>query len=91
MEIRSLIFFVLLSFLALPLVFAGGDRIEMEDGTEITGDIVTRNSSQIYVDTAKEVKRVDVSEIKTIHFGPVLVSKPKIPQDPQPSKEISSS
>ena len=65
--------------LVSPLpVFAGGDEIEMKDGSTLKGDIVARNAGQLYLSTKeKGVIRVDLSKIKEIHFGPVLQKNEK--------------
>ena len=68
-------FLLLFLFTLLPFAFAGGDEIEMEDGSVLHGDIVTRNAAEIYLGTQDGVKRVEMSKIKTIRFGPVAVKK----------------
>ena len=72
---RKLVLILLAAFMLVsPLpVFAGGDEIEMKDGSVLKGDIVARNAEQIYLSTKdKGVIRVDASEIHEIHFGPSL-------------------
>jgi hypothetical protein len=73
----------------IPL-FRGDDKIEMKDGTVIEGRIVAKNSVQLYVDIGeKEPKRIDMSDIKTIHFGPEVKTQiiPRPSASPTPSSE----
>jgi hypothetical protein len=69
--------FLLISVLIFPLsAFAGGDEIELKDGSILRGDVIARNAIQIYLSTKeKGVMKVDVSDIRVIRFGPTLLKK----------------
>ncbi len=49
--------------------FAGGDEIEMRDGTRVKGDIIAQNSTQLYVATPDGLKKINTLDIRKISFG----------------------
>jgi hypothetical protein len=81
--------FIFLSSLmvAAAAAWAGGDSIEMRDGTTISGDIIAQgnvtsipgrtgsvsiDAVEVWIATKDGLKKIPTSEIKTIHFGPKL-------------------
>lgn len=81
-------------------VYAGGDTIELRDGTKVSGNIVAQgegidlspqkrsvlfNSKQIYIDTEEGLKKIDMTDIKTIHFGPRVMPRQAPTPEASPS------
>lgn len=95
------ILFLFLGFLyAIPAVWAGGDTVEMRDGTTVFGDIIAQgnvtsvpgrtgsvsiDASEVWIATSDGLKKIPASEIKTIHFGPKLHPS-ETPVDPKEKK-----
>lgn len=87
---------LVLGFLVLfPLAaLAGGDEVELKDGSTLQGDIIAKNALQIYLSQNGEVKRIDVSDIRRIKFGPGTVvssiqqQPPANMPGPQPSASV---
>ncbi len=52
------------------LALAGGDEIELKDGSKLQGDVIAKNAFQLYLSTKDGVKKVDMSNIRKINFGP---------------------
>jgi hypothetical protein len=73
----------LILLMAPPAVFADGDEIELKDGSSLKGDIIAKNAVQVYLSTKdKGVIKVDLSDIRKIHFGPVPPEqKPQMPDE----------
>ncbi len=73
-----LLFFLLFSGTA----FAGGDEIQMKDGSSMKGDIIGQNPEQVYLSTKdKGVVRIKFSDITTINYGPNGPVNPPKPKD----------
>ena len=79
--------------LALFLIFffarmgssqTGDDSIDLRDGTTIYGEVIAQNASQLYVATDDGVQKINIRDVKTIHFGP-HVSIPTV--QPEPSEK----
>ena len=94
MKIFFLIMLVIVS--AAPFAWAGGDTVELRDGTTVSGDIIAQgnttsipgrtgsisvDAAEIWIATSDGLKKIPASEIKTIHFGPKLQPS-ETPVDP---------
>ncbi len=81
--------FLILCICAIPASgWAGGDTIELRDGTVVSGDIVARanatnlsgqagsimiDAAEIWIATPDGIKKIPASDIKTIRFGSNIV------------------
>jgi hypothetical protein len=84
LNVKLSLFFLFLLTLSFR-AWAGGDVVVLNDGTEISGNIIAQaettdlspqkrsilfNSHQVWIDTPDGLKKVDTSDIKQIRFGP---------------------
>lgn len=66
---KTLLAAVILSFAWGSVCLAGGDEIEMRDGTRVKGDIIAQNSAQLYLATPDGLKKINTLDIRKISFG----------------------
>jgi hypothetical protein len=100
---KRFLFSVLILACLARLAHAGGDTIELRDGKKISGNIIAQgegfdlsphkrsvlfNSKQIYIDTEDGLQKIDLTEIKSIQFGPKTFPQNSSPA-PSPSTSVN--
>lgn len=63
--------------------FAGGDQLELKDGTLIEGDLVVRNQQEVYFyNNERRMLRFENSQVKNIKRGPKVTFSEEARQGP---------